>query len=130
MESKMLRFDIAKSQLSEAIQNAYDALKKLIKAHGGLLYTQRDDCTPMCAVHYLSYDVPDLAECQICGIRVKDEDLQIYTVPEMRNVKITVSMEDLTDPEQEDAWESIKYDDIAYSQTLVSIMDSIKEYLV
>ena len=122
--------DILKSTLNahymamdDTLTDILNTVKEIVKKAGGLLHTQKEKCDAIYAVEYLSVDYSELVMRQVCGIRLIDDDLQIYTEnADSRNIKYVVSENDLKDPELEDQWSSLLCsENIMYVPTLVNI---------
>lgn len=114
-------------ELKTNLDAVYETVKQIIVKQGGLIHTQKKDCASICSVEYISFD--ELAERKIAGLRVVNNDIQIFSEVSSRTCEITVTEEDLTDPEFEGQWDWLRTGDmVLYEPTLMNIAENISQY--
>lgn len=75
-------------------------------------------------------EIGDAYECKVHGVRVMDYgdegyDLEVIAEPVMRTYETVYSDEDFRTSEE---WESVRWSEMPYIHTLLSIAESIEEY--
>lgn len=116
--------------ISNSTQALHETIIKIVENHDGLIHTQNQSCDTIYSIEYLSIDDAEIIERTVIGIRVKDNDLQIFTENNSRSCRINVSEDDLMNPEFEDNWVSLKDScQVIYVQTLLNIAESIEQYI-
>lgn len=113
--------------LANSMQELYKSVCKKVNASGGILYTFDQSCDTINSTEYLSDSCDEIAERIVAGLRVKDGDLQIFSVG---SKNINVTEKDLADPELEHEWLSLKNNyEVMYNQTLLNIALNIDQYI-
>lgn len=115
------------SELKNCLDAIYETVRQVIIEHGGLIHTQDYEGDTIYSIEML--DDSEVVERMVCGLRVVDDDIQVFSESNCRTCRIVVSEEDLKDPDLEHEWLSLKYSDsILYVQTLVNIAENIDFY--
>lgn len=112
------------------LKESYEHIKRVVASNGGLIKTQDETKDTIYAIEYLTADYNELEYREVCGIRVKDDDLQIFTEPTARTYRVIVSEADLVNEDFEDEWSSVMHsENILYAQTIINIAEFIWQYV-
>lgn len=119
-----------KTRISDYIPNfdkLYDIVKDFISTHQGkkgYIDTQNTDykCDDIYSI--ISSDV--IEEESICGVRVKDNNIQIASEPITQSYQVVYMEEDFRNDKN---WKNIKGTDVFYIPTLIAIAESIEQYI-
>lgn len=119
-----------KTRISDYIPNfdkLYDIVKEFISTHQdkkGYIDTQNADCKCDDIYSIISNDV--IEEESICGVRVKDNNIQIASEPITQSYQVVYMEEDFKNDKN---WENIKGTDVYFIPTLIAIAESIEQYV-
>ena len=119
-----------KTRISDYIPNfdkLYDIVKEFISTHQGkkgYIDTQNTDykCDDLYSI--ISNDV--IEEESICGVRVKDNNIQIVSEPITQSYQVVYMEEDFRNDKN---WKNIKGTDVFFIPTLIAIAESIEQYV-
>lgn len=119
-----------KTRISDYIPNfdkLYDIVKEFISTHQGkkgYIDTQNTDykCDDIYSI--ISSDV--IEEESICGVRVKDNNIQIASEPITQSYQVVYMEEDFRNDKN---WKNIKGTDVFFIPTLIAIAESIEQYV-
>lgn len=119
-----------KTRISDYIPNfdkLYDIVKEFISTHQGkkgYIDTQNTDykCDDIYSI--ICSDV--IEEESVCGIRVKDNNIQIVSEPITQSYRIIYMEEDFRNDKN---WKNIKGTDVFFVPTLIAIAESIEQYV-
>lgn len=119
-----------KTRISDYIPNfdkLYDIVKDFISTHQGkkgYIDTQNTDykCDDIYSI--ISSDV--IEEESICGVRVKDNNIQIASEPITQSYQVVYMEEDFRNDKN---WKNIKGTDVFFIPTLIAIAESIEQYV-
>lgn len=127
-KNNVVELDSLLSEMTACLNKLYDKVKDIILENGGLMHTQKADASDV--IRSLEIEgCYDVTERVVCGLRVVNDDIQIFSEIDSPTCIITVTEEDLKNPELEDEWNSLKYSDaVFYLQTLVNIAENIEFY--
>ena len=111
------------------LKENYEHIKRIVASKGGLIKTQDDENDTIYALEYVSADCNQVEHFQVCGIRLVDDDLQIFTEPVGQTFRVIVHEEDLRNEENDDQWSSLMFsENILYAQTVINIAEFIYQY--
>lgn len=119
-----------KTRISDYIPNfdkLYDIVKEFISTHQGkkgYIDTQNTDCKCDDIYSIISNDV--IEEESICGVRVKDNNIQIASEPITQSYQVVYMEEDFRNDKN---WKNIKGTDVFFIPTLIAIAESIEQYV-
>lgn len=119
-----------KTRISDYIPNfdkLYDIVKEFISTHQdkkGYIDTQNADCKCDDIYSIISNDV--IEEESICGVRVKDNNIQIASEPITQSYQVVYMEEDFRNDKN---WKNIKGTDVFFIPTLIAIAESIEQYV-
>ena len=68
-------------------------------------------------------------EKYVYAVRVVDEDLEVLVEPIVIGARVVYQPEDFTSEQAEEKWQSVRWGDVYYCHTLISIAESIDEYV-
>ena len=119
-----------KTRISDYVPNfdkLYDIVKEFISTHQGkkgYIDTQNTDykCDDLYSI--ISSDV--IEEESICGVRVKDNNIQIVSEPITQSYQVVYMEEDFKNDKN---WKNIKGTDVFFIPTLIAIAESIEQYV-
>lgn len=110
----------------------YDEVVAYVREHQGEKgYIDTQDPTLDTIYTFNIDELGDAYECKVHGVRVKDygpdegEDLEVITEPLMRTYVVEYGDEDFRTSEE---WESVRWSELPYINTLLAIAESIEEY--
>lgn len=119
-----------KTRISDYIPNfdkLYNIVKDFISTHQGkkgYIDTQNADCKCDDIYSIISNDV--IEEESICGVRVKDNNIQIASEPITQSYQVVYMEEDFRNDKN---WKNIKGTDVFFIPTLIAIAESIEQYV-
>lgn len=119
-----------KTRISDYIPNfdkLYDKVKEFISTHQdkkGYIDTQNTDykCDDIYSI--ICSDV--IEEESVCGIRVKDNNIQIVSEPITQSYQVVYMEEDFKNDKN---WKNIKGTDVYFIPTLIAIAEAIEQYV-
>lgn len=119
-----------KTRISDYIPNfdkLYDKVKEFISTHQGkkgYIDTQNTDykCDDIYSI--IANDV--IEEESVCGIRVKDNNIQIVSEPITQSYQVVYMEKDFKNDKN---WKNIKGTDVYFIPTLIAIAESIEQYV-
>lgn len=119
-----------KTRISDYIPNfdkLYDKVKEFISTHQGkkgYIDTQNTDykCDDIYSI--ICSDV--IEEESVCGIRVKDNNIQIVSEPITQSYQVVYMEKDFKNNKN---WKNIKGTDVYFIPTLIAIAESIEQYV-
>lgn len=116
--------------LKRQLDELYDYVFDIVKRNSGFIYTWDLFCDTIYSIEYSVLDDTDVLENIIIGIRIKNDDLQIYTVDNMSSRRTNISEEFLKSEASEDGWISVKNGcQVMYIQTISNIAESLILYI-
>ena len=123
-----------KNIMKQTLKNAYGAINSLVvkvrdfvKENGGFIVTTNDELDTIYG-YKVDWDTDDVSEIRILAVRVKDDILEVAGTIYKNDVYDEPLTEDYFD---EDDWYAVGDcgDSILTAQTILSIADSIDQYV-
>lgn len=123
-------FEEIKKEIDDVLKCLLKDIIKAVENKGGFINTQNneDSFDTMYAYTYYLLSAPnDIEEVKIIAMRVKDNHLELATCAVNTSVTETLTEEDFSD----DDWYTcgLPGDQIFFAQTVLSIAESIDQYL-
>ena len=115
------------------LDKLYDKVREFIKTHQG--EKGYIDCQPnlnLDTIYAILYDGEEGygVENYVYAVRVVNGEVEVLLEPVMRSYLMSYNNpEDFTGKEAEDKWYSLRDGDVYYVHTLISIAESIEEYV-
>lgn len=118
------------TQIAKIMQEFYNALVEMVKAHGGFLELQNKDHDKIYG-YALDGEFEEVKEFNMLALMLNEENqLLCFLSPKFVGVKVTYTKEDMLNKENEDMWYFLDgTDGSLYSwATLMEMMGTIEEY--
>ena len=119
-----------KTRISDYIPNfdkLYDKVKEFISTHQGKKgYIDTQNTEYKCDDIYSIICSDVIEEESVCGIRVKDNNIQIVSEPITQSYQVVYMEEDFRNDKN---WKNIKGTDVFFIPTLIAIAESIEQYV-
>lgn len=119
-----------KTRISDYIPNfdkLYDIVKEFISTHQGKKgYIDTQNTEYKCDDIYSIIANDVIEEESVCGIRVKDNNIQIVSEPITQSYQIVYMEKDFKNDKN---WKNIKGTDVYFIPTLIAIAESIEQYV-
>ena len=119
-----------KTRISDYIPNfdkLYDIVKEFISTHQGKKgYIDTQNTEYKCDDIYSIICSDVIEEESVCGIRVKDNNIQIVSEPITQSYQVVYMEEDFRNDKN---WKNIKGTDVFFIPTLIAIAESIEQYV-
>ena len=119
-----------KTRISDYIPNfdkLYDKVKEFISTHQGKKgYIDTQNTEYKCDDIYAIISSDYIEEEMICGVRVKDNNIQIASEPITQSYQVVYMEEDFRNDKN---WKNIKGTDVFFIPTLIAIAESIEQYV-
>lgn len=116
-----------KQIIAKAIATLVEDVKNFVALNGGFIVTTNDELDTIYG-YKIDWNTDDVSEIRILAVRVKDNELQVAGTIYKNDVYDEPLTEDYFD---EDEWYSVGDggDSILTAQTILSIADSIEQYV-
>ena len=119
-----------KTRISDYIPNfdkLYDKVKEFISTHQGKKgYIDTQNTEYKCDDIYSIIANDVIEEESVCGIRVKDNNIQIVSEPITQSYQVVYMEKDFKNDKN---WKNIKGTDVYFIPTLIAIAESIEQYV-
>lgn len=119
-----------KTRISDYIPNfdkLYDIVKEFISTHQGKKgYIDTQNTEYKCDDIYSIIANDVIEEESVCGIRVKDNNIQIVSEPITQSYQVVYMEKDFKNDKN---WKNIKGTDVYFIPTLIAIAESIEQYV-
>lgn len=113
------------------LETAYNALSAFLQEHQGekgYFRTDDDGYDSIWGFEY-NYDVQQGIEKRVLGVRYNENnenEIEVFFAPESLTYFVTYTEDDF---KNEDNWESLRFSDVYFRDTLLNILDFIEEYI-